>query len=170
MKRVLFQVDLTWALPPTLHLYKCKPLEYISSLIGDEGKGSLMAYLRSKMWALSIYVGNGQTGADQNSIFTLFNVHIVLTKEGFANLDEVIYSVFSYIKLLKTNGPSPDYFNELKSIHEIAFKFAQEDSAVENVEEIAENMHYYPSTDYLTGPELFFQYDEAVSCAIFFLY
>lgn len=143
-----------------MHLYKLKPLEYISSLIGDEGKGSLISYLRKRLWALALYVGNGQTGAEQNSIFTLFTINITLTKEGFQNLDEVIGAVFSYINLLKELGPSKQYFDELKQIHKNAFRYSKEADPVEYVEDLAESMQIYASEHFITGSELFFDYDE----------
>ena len=42
------QVCLSWALPSQLQHYDIKPLPYLSWLIGHEGKGSLLAYLRHK--------------------------------------------------------------------------------------------------------------------------
>jgi nardilysin len=42
------QVELTWALPSLLHKYKSKPHQYVSWILGHEGQGSLLAYLRKK--------------------------------------------------------------------------------------------------------------------------
>ena len=42
------QVCLSWALPSQLENYRIKPLGYLSWLIGHEGRGSLLAYLRKK--------------------------------------------------------------------------------------------------------------------------
>ena len=53
-----YQVDLNWALPAMLDKYKIKPLHYLSWTIGHEGKGSLISYLREKIWALSLTAGN----------------------------------------------------------------------------------------------------------------
>ena len=52
-----YQVDLSWALPPMHSHYKIKPLHYLSWTIGHEGKGSLISYLRKKVWALSLTAG-----------------------------------------------------------------------------------------------------------------
>jgi len=51
VKIVFLQLELTWAMPSLLHLYKSKPHQYISWIIGHEGKGSLISYLRKKMWS-----------------------------------------------------------------------------------------------------------------------
>lgn len=42
------QVCLSWALPSQLIHYRSKPLAYLSWLIGHEGHGSLLAYLRRR--------------------------------------------------------------------------------------------------------------------------
>ena len=48
--RETYQVDLNWALPPLQSQYRKKPLHYLSWVIGHEGKGSLISYLRKKGW------------------------------------------------------------------------------------------------------------------------
>jgi secreted Zn-dependent insulinase-like peptidase len=45
----LLQIDLGWALPPLTKEYRKKPLHYLSWVIGHEGKGSLISYLRKKV-------------------------------------------------------------------------------------------------------------------------
>ena len=42
------KLELTWVLPPMAKLYKCKPDQFLSYLIGYEGEGSLCAYLRKR--------------------------------------------------------------------------------------------------------------------------
>ncbi|XP_023349391.1 nardilysin [Eurytemora carolleeae] len=42
----IYQIDLTWSLPSTLDRYRSKPLHYLSWIIGHEGKGSLLSFLR----------------------------------------------------------------------------------------------------------------------------
>lgn len=153
------EVVLTWALPSMLHMYRSKPCEYISSLVGHEGKGSLLAYLRKNVWAVDIYASSGVYGCENNSMYTLFSVTISLTSVGLIHLHEVLNAVFGYIKMLQKVGPSERFFHELKTIEETKFRFAEEVSAVEYVEELAENMQLYPPEDYITGSELFFEYD-----------
>lgn len=41
-------VEINWALPSYLKHYKTKPLHYISHLLGHEGKGSILSYLKKK--------------------------------------------------------------------------------------------------------------------------
>ncbi|CAH2005923.1 unnamed protein product [Acanthoscelides obtectus] len=155
----LCQVDLTWCLPSFRDKYKSKAHEYISHLMGDEGNESLLSYLRNRVWAISTSIGNGESGTELNSIYSLYTVSIVLTEEGLKQVDEVIAAVFSYLSMLKQIGPEERVFNEMKLIADTAFRFAREDPAVDTVEDLCENMQIYPPEDYITGSELYYEYD-----------
>ena len=41
-------LSLTWILPCTEHMYKCKPDNFLGHLLGYEGEGSLCAFLRKR--------------------------------------------------------------------------------------------------------------------------
>jgi nardilysin len=65
--------------------------------------------------------------------------------------------------MLQKVGPSEQFFRELQAVEETNFRFAEEAPAVEYVETLAENMHFYPPEHYITGSQLFFEYDTKVS-------
>ncbi|GJQ75861.1 hypothetical protein Trydic_g17927 [Trypoxylus dichotomus] len=155
----VIQVDITWPLPSLLHMYKSKPHQYVSWLIGHEGKGSLLSFLKKKVWALGIFSGNDESGSDHNSIYSLFTITIVLTKDGLKNLDEVIAAVYSYLRLLNEMGPQERIFKEIQLVEDTSFKFTEEEDPIDFVEELAECMQVYPSEYYLAGGELYFEYD-----------
>ena len=46
-------VEVNWALPSLLAHYQTKPLHYISHLLGHEGQGSILSYLKKK-WVVFI--------------------------------------------------------------------------------------------------------------------
>lgn len=152
------QVELTWALPPVQHLYKIKPLHYIGWVIGHEGEGSLLSYLKKKLWALDIVANCGEDESDENSIFTFFSICLHVTNSGIINMHEVLKCVFQYLKLLQENDVEERIYKEMKQVEDTNFRFAQETSSVDNVEELAENMRIFPSTDYITGNCLYFEY------------
>ncbi|KAF4521421.1 hypothetical protein B566_EDAN010578 [Ephemera danica] len=158
------QVDLTWALPSLLDKYLIKPDKYISWLLGHEGQGSLLNYLKEKVWALQLYSGTDDSGSEHNSHFMQFGVSLVLTDEGLTNLKEVLECVFSYLNMLRREGPQERIFREIQSIQHMKFKFAPQLNASDTVESLSENMHHYPSQHYICGPELLFDFDpEAVT-------
>jgi nardilysin len=64
--------------------------------------------------------------------------------------------------MLQEVGPSERFFHELQTIEETSFRFSEEVPAVEYVENLVENMQLYPPEDYITGSELYFEYEPEV--------
>jgi len=155
----IFQVDINWALPPLLDKYKTKPLHYLSTIIGHEGKGSLISFLRKKVWALQLSAGNALDGFELNTTYSKFAISIMLTQEGFRNVEHVLVAVFSYLKMLKKSGPSARIFDEIQKVDKLDFEFGQQPTAVENVEKVCEAMQLYPPELYLTGGDIIFDFD-----------
>uniref|UniRef100_A0A8C4M352 Nardilysin convertase n=1 Tax=Equus asinus asinus TaxID=83772 RepID=A0A8C4M352_EQUAS len=142
--RKIHALTITWALPPQQQHYRVKPLHYISWLVGHEGKGSILSYLRKKCWALALFGGNGETGFEQNSTYSVFSISITLTDEGYEHFYEVAHTVFQYLKMLQKIRPDVNPY------------------PVEYVENMCENMQLYPLQDFLTGDQLLFEYKPEV--------
>ena len=109
-------------MPPLHHLYKSKPHQYVSWIVGHEGKGSLISYLRKKMWCLDIFSGNAEGGFEHSSMYALFSLALILTDEGHKHLKEVLDAVFSYINMLRKGGPQKRIYDEIYLIEKTNFK------------------------------------------------
>lgn len=153
------KVTLMWEFPPVEGLYHCKPDELISWLLAHESKGSLLSYLKSKLWALGLWGGITNDSMYCNSLYSLYRLEISLSEDGFKHLHEVITAAFSFIKLAQRSLPHKRLFDEMKVLSDLDFRFQEEQTTTEFVEGIVEDMHCYPSKDYLTGPRLYFDYN-----------
>uniref|UniRef100_A0A8I6GH79 Nardilysin convertase n=1 Tax=Rattus norvegicus TaxID=10116 RepID=A0A8I6GH79_RAT len=160
--RKIHALTITWALPPQQQHYRVKPLHYISWLVGHEGKGSILSYLRKKCWALALFGGNGETGFEQNSTYSVFSISITLTDEGYEHFYEVAHTVFQYLKMLQKLGPEKRVFEEIQKIEDNEFHYQEQTDPVEYVENMCENMQLYPRQDFLTGDQLLFEYKPEV--------
>uniref|UniRef100_A0A8D0MPY6 Nardilysin convertase n=2 Tax=Sus scrofa TaxID=9823 RepID=A0A8D0MPY6_PIG len=160
--RKIHALTITWALPPQQQHYRSKPLHYISWLVGHEGKGSILSYLRKKCWALALFGGNGETGFEQNSTYSVFSISITLTDEGYEHFYEVAHTVFQYLKMLQKLGPEKRIFEEIQKIEDNEFHYQEQTDPVEYVENMCENMQLYPLQDFLTGDQLLFEYKPEV--------
>ena len=89
------KIDITWCLPSVLKAYKCKPHHYLGYVLGYEGKGSLLSYLRKKLWAIELVAGVDDSGLGSNTSFSLFTISVYLTDSGFSHLNEVSQSIRS---------------------------------------------------------------------------
>ncbi|XP_034942176.1 nardilysin-like [Chelonus insularis] len=164
------QVEMTWVMPPLHHLYKVKPHQYLSWIIGHEGKGSLINYLRKKMWCLEILCGNSESGFEHSSMYALFSLSLFLTNEGYKHLKEILDAVYSYINMLQKLGPQKRIYDEIQTIENINFKFIDDVPPFGYVQYLCEKMHFYAPSDYITGSDLYFEYDpEAIKNCMSFL-
>lgn len=77
------QVMALFQLPSLTNQYRSKADEYLSHLVGHEGKGSLLSALKAKGWASELSAGVGESGYDRNTAAYVFEVHINLSQAGF---------------------------------------------------------------------------------------
>nr|XP_013806051.1 PREDICTED: nardilysin-like [Apteryx mantelli mantelli] len=160
--RNIHLLHITWALPPQERNYRVKPLHYISWLVGHEGKGSILFFLRKKFWAVALSGGNAETGFEQNSSYSIFSISITLTGEGYERFYEVVHVVFQYLKMLQKVGPDKRIWEEIQKIDENEFSFKDQTDPIDYIENICENMHLFRKQDFLTGDQLLFEYKPEV--------
>ncbi|XP_030311603.1 nardilysin [Calypte anna] len=160
--RKVHSLTITWALPPQEQYYRVKPLHYISWLVGHEGKGSVLSFLRKKFWALALYGGNGETGFEQNSTYSIFSISVTLTDEGYKHFYEVAHVVFQYVKMLQKRGPDKRIWEEIQKIEANEFRYQEQTDPLDYVESLCENMQLFPKEDFLTGDQLLFEYKPEV--------
>ena len=75
-------LTLTFQLPSLFHAYRAKPDDYVSHLIGHEGRGSLLSALKARGLASAISAGVNESGYERNSALFVFEVTIILTEAG----------------------------------------------------------------------------------------
>ena len=90
-------VTIFWQLPPLQDKYRNRVSSLISQYIGDEGHGSILEYLKMKLWASSL---SAYTEVDTDS-YTIYSVEISLTEEGLVHVKSVVAVVFQYIRILR---------------------------------------------------------------------
>jgi insulysin len=114
-------VEIYFSYPDEELQYETQPGRYLSHLIGHEGPGSILSYLKEKGWANELSAGPQSLcpGTDY------FNIHVRLTEEGLVHYQEVVKVVFQYIALLNKHEPLEWIFQELKNMSEVDFRFRQ---------------------------------------------
>lgn len=134
------KISLTWVIPPGIKDYDKKYSEYVSFLLGHEGPGSLLSYLRKENLANSLSGGVSGSNFDENTFLSLFNVTIKLTKKGFVQWTKVVKLVFEYLAMLKSVGPQRWVFDEIKTMHDIEYRFMDEEESYDFVERLVVQM------------------------------
>ena len=89
-------VSIFWQLPPLQGKYRNRISALISRYLGDKGHGSILEYLKMKLWASSL---SASTEVNTDS-YTLYTVSVELTEDGMVHVKDVVSAVFQYIRIL----------------------------------------------------------------------
>ncbi|MBU2977368.1 insulinase family protein [Alteromonas sp. C1M14] len=133
----------TFALPGLHHDFRTKPLNYLSHLLGDEGEGSLLAYLKSKNWVTNLIAGSGIEGKD----FKDFNVSFQLTRSGLENKQHLLEALFSYIRLIQNSVDEKWRYQEKAHLGALAHEFEDNPKLQAMACEYAQHLFYYKEED-----------------------
>ena len=143
--------------------YKENPLQFLASLIGDEGAGSLHASLKARGWIESLSAGAGRIDED-NSVLT---VQIQLTTTGISQQGEIGEALFAYLNVLR--GSAGDQASVLKRLYDeqallaqLGFDYKEPGRAMSYVTSISVNQMRYPTVDVLRGPSALDHFDAAL--------
>nr|XP_045607622.1 insulin-degrading enzyme-like [Procambarus clarkii] len=138
---------ITFPIPDLHPHYKTAPGHYLGHLIGHEGPGSLLSYLKGRGWVNSL-VGGQKSGAKG---FAFFVVNVDLTEEGIEHVEDIVSAVFQYLNLLKKEGPQQWVFDECRDLSSMTFRFKDKERPQSYTCGLSEQLHYYPLEEVLCG-------------------
>jgi secreted Zn-dependent insulinase-like peptidase len=144
----ILSVSYTFELASALKHYKEKPTQFIGHLLGHEGEGSLLAWLKDQGWAEGLSAGL-RSNIRNNSTF---QINISLTEQGLNHINEITTQLFAYIDLVKAQGIKPWVFEELQQLGNLHFTFQEGVRPAQLVQSLSMNMHEYSQRDILRGP------------------
>tara|TARA_B000000557_G_scaffold243659_1_gene224736 strand:- start:756 stop:3569 length:2814 start_codon:yes stop_codon:yes gene_type:complete len=136
-------LELVFSLPGTRSLYTSKPGRQLGFILGHEGQGSLLSYLKNKGWAISLGAYAPQSSKNYGSM----NIQIGLTESGLVNYKEVITATMDYIELMKKSGHVKHVFEELKTMAEIDEVYSNKGEGYRRATNIANEVLKYPLKD-----------------------
>ncbi len=148
-------LQLSFQLPSELAYYHTKPSDYLSNLIGHEGRGSLLSLLKHKGWVDGLSAGAEERLPNE----TLFTVSMQLSEQGLAHVDEVTRDLFSYLRMLREEGPNARIYDEMRRIAALGFRFMEKGKPATTVRTLAHDLQYYPPAEVLEAPYLMDRYD-----------
>lgn len=141
------QLIVSFAMPSIDPYYRNKPESILTYLLGHEGKGSILSYLKKQRWALSLTAGSGVNGSN----FKDFNLSISLTELGEQHINKIISSIFSYLNLMKSKPVDEFYYQEKQAIANLSFNYQEKLKPLDSVCQLVINMQHYESEDYIYG-------------------
>ncbi|BFF98691.1 insulin-degrading enzyme [Drosophila madeirensis] len=130
--------------------YKSGPDNYLTHLIGHEGKGSILSELRRLGWCNDLMAGHQNT---QNG-FGFFDIVADLTQEGLEHVDDIVNIIFQYLRMLREEGPKKWIFDECVKLNEMRFRFKEKEQPENLVTHAVSSMQIFPLEEVLIAPYL----------------
>lgn len=136
-------------------LYRQKPMHFIGNILGHEGKGSLLSYLKKQGWSEGLSAGLGLSYRGGAT----FNLTVHLTKSGVEHHRQIVSAVFQAINRVREKTDKRWLFEEQKALAEQQFLYQQKSQPINYASRLASGMHYYEQSDILSGAYLMRDYD-----------
>lgn len=144
------QLSLSFPLPPYREHWRQKPLYYLSSLLGYEGKGSLLSYLKQAGLARGLSAYPALDLPDS----AMLRIQLDLTEQGWRQIDRVTELVFSFIERLRQEGIDPELYREEQQLAQMEFRFREQPEPTHLVMQLSQAATRYP-TEYLLEGDYF---------------
>ncbi len=130
--------------------YQSKPLNYIASILGHEGQGSILAALKKRGWAEALSAGGGYMDGVQGVV----DISIKMTPEGLNHIQEVGAYLFTMVGKIAREGIAQWRFEEEQQLSKLDFRFQEAVDPYSLVRSLASRMQRLPAEDILAGPYL----------------
>ncbi len=141
-------LNLTFPVAPVREHWRSKPLHYIASQLGYEGKGSLLADLKARGWAN----GLGAYTSTNMEHDAALSVEMTLTPEGMKHQSEITQLFFRAVQLLKQDGVKEALFTEERQQLATRFEFAEKQEPIHYVGQLARAMQQRPLENIIDAP------------------
>lgn len=141
------RLQFTFPMPETQSNYAVKPVQLLTHLLGHEGEGSLLAYLKEQGWAEGLSAGRSLSTHSESNLV----VQIQLTRAGLLQTDRITQALLHYIGLLQQQ-PLPDYLlTEQHQLSDLMFRFQEHSRLSDYVVRLSSNLLVYPPEDVIYG-------------------
>ncbi|ETO62175.1 hypothetical protein F444_19897, partial [Phytophthora nicotianae P1976] len=149
-------IQVSWVLPPLRGKgYSQQHASVLSHLIGHEGQGSLLSYLKKKKWANTVFAGI----VEDYDEFSLFIVSFDVTDDGIERTDDVLKAMFQYIELMLASPWEKWMFDEMEIMSKTHFMFQSKNPPADFTSIVAANMHIFPKRDIISEGVLYFPHE-----------
>ncbi|MDP0589791.1 MAG: insulinase family protein [Candidatus Endonucleobacter bathymodioli] len=135
--------------------FRKKPVDYLSRMLGYEGKGSLHSMLKE----LGLINSLGVSCNDLANEYCEFSISMDLTLKGLDKVDDITAMVFDYLDLIGKEGMRESFYLESKDIAKLNFRYQQDIAPQHMVSSLAVKMRYVPVRHILDANYLYEEYD-----------
>ncbi|MCH9046094.1 MAG: insulinase family protein [SAR324 cluster bacterium] len=146
---------LHFPMPPSQRHYDAKPLRVITSILGNEGEGSLLSLLKQEDLASTLSAGGSESTADYASV----ELSIGLTPKGQEHYEDVIAYVLGAIEGLRRQGVPRYLYEENRVMAALDYRFREVPGSAAVARRLSALMQSVPLEDLPDKPFLLSKYD-----------
>jgi len=121
--------------------YKC--LDYITHVIGHEGKNSLLSYLLREQLCSALVAGYYH----RLSAFSYVHLTLTLTEKGVQEYERALEAVFAMIRLLQTEPLPKHAFEEYSNKGKLDWDFIQKNNPLDFCTKYSNLMQSYKQSE-----------------------
>ncbi len=137
----------SFALPDIQRWYQHKLISFIAHLLGDEGPGSLLSYLKQQGLVNQLSAGGGIDGSNYKD----FTIAFELTDTGLSARDNIVKALFSAITNLRHQPFPALLFAERQKLLHWAYLYQEPATAQQTANHLSVSMQHYPVEDIIFG-------------------
>ena len=134
------QLSLEFPLGPTRPDFAAKPGELVGGLLGYEGGGSLLTYLKNEGLATALGAGAYERTNEYGSFF----INIDLTPKGLEQHQGVMQALFSAVELLRRSPYPAQFFKERAILAGLDETFRDKGEGAGRAVALANNALFFP--------------------------
>ena len=139
----LRDLEISFAIPSTRHMYESKPGRQLGFILGHEGKGSLLSYLKDRGLAQTLSAG----ARPETKEYGMATIRIGLTPKGQKGYKEIVSATLDYIELMKELGYQHHVYNELKIMAELEEIYGSKGEGMWRATQMANEAMMHPLED-----------------------
>lgn len=137
------RMTLSYFVPGVRLQYLQKPSKQLGFILGHQGEGGLLSYLKNKGWATSLYAGI----RSETKEYDYAQIRIELTKKGLEEYHKIIEVTHAYIELMKKSSFQKHVFEELKTMAKLEGVYSNKGEGAGRAQNIANELNMYNFKD-----------------------
>lgn len=155
-------LSMQFPIGPTRPDFAAKPAELVGALLGYEGKGSLLTYLKDEGLATGLSAGADDSTAEYGS----FYISVTLTPKGLEERERVMQALFSAVAVFRQSPYPSQFFKEQAKLASLDETYRDKGDGAALAEGLANDALVYPLDISERVPFLWLNPDEAPYRAI----
>lgn len=148
-------LSIIWPVEDPMPHWRTQPLSYIGNILGHEGEGSLLSWLKRQGWALGLAAGTSL----QYDGGATFRVTVELTEAGVVHAEQVVAAVYRDLARIRSEGALEWLYDEQAITARQLFDYREPGQPIRDASSLASNLQRYPAAQVLQGPYVMERFD-----------